>query len=47
MEEIIKAVLAALSPITASVEKIDEAGSECYGVETPDGERLFITFEPA
>jgi hypothetical protein len=44
MDEITKAVLDALKQLGAAVERIDEAGSETYGVEH-DGERFFVTIE--
>lgn len=47
MEEFVKALLDALAPITASVGKIAEAGSECYGIELTNGDQFFITIEPA
>jgi hypothetical protein len=48
MDEVVKAILAALDPITASVSEIakGENGVE-YGIELPDGTRLFVAVELA
>lgn len=50
MDELTQAILAALDPITASVEDITETevgDGRTYGVELANGDRFFITIEPA